>query len=116
MTPRAGADDAAFTAAAASAAATTDAALGDVRPQPVRRRRSGRASSTTDAQREQDQPAETDELQRAIAEHDLLRRGTRALFEAKRVVEDAQHERDDRQLVPDVPATGDLAGPLERPQ
>src|SRR5687768_16364276 len=112
MTPRAGTEPTAFTSSSSSATDRTSAAVGAVRPQPVSTRRD---SGGTDTEPEQHEPADAEHLQDTVAEHELYGCGAGALLEPQRLVKDPEHERDDRQLVPDIPAA-DLPRTLERPE
>src|SRR2546421_8294808 len=110
MTPRGPASStSSCTSSAATGALTAAAALGAVRPQPVSN--VGLSSVGIDADGEQDDPDETEYLERAVAQDHVLGRAALALLEEQRVPQHGQHERHDGQLRPD--AVGSRVGPLE---
>src|ERR671928_108682 len=100
MTPREWSPARAAATSSASRGQSRRAAVGAVRPQPVRSVvTSGSGGSPgIDAQGEQRHPGQPQDLEGAVAEDDLLGGSAPAGVQDQGVAEDGDDERDDRQL------------------
>src|SRR3954470_1821175 len=117
IAPRAGLVRSRRSTSPSSSGVTSRARLGEAPLHPASRGSApGSSVCVGDIQADPDEndPEEAHDLERAVPQHEVLRRAALTALDEEGVAEDGEHERHDRELVPGD--AGDVGALLERPQ